>query len=84
MGLADKSKGSLYGCETDRDLRRTYYVCTYMLHMIFILFFLNKQRGGGGAGAQTFYFVLLFPVQWTTSGIGHGVEQFVWGWQSIR
>ena len=46
--------------------------------MIFILFSPNEQRGGGGEGGrcQTFFRLLFFPVQQTTSGIGHREKQF--------
>ena len=43
--------------------------------MIFLFIFSpNEQRGGwGGVCCQTFFFCSLFPVQQTTSGIGHRV-----------
>ena len=55
--LVDESKESLYGSETDRDLRSAcrYATCFYS-------FFPNEQRGGWGGGGgvrcQPFYFVL--------------------------
>ena len=47
-----------------------------MRHVIFILFspINNEQRGGGML--PYFLFCSLFPVQQTTSGIGHRVKYF--------
>ena len=43
-----------------------------MRRVIFVLFFSpNGQYGGGGGMLPDFLFCALFPVQQTTSGIGH-------------
>ena len=68
IGLADESKESLYGRETDRDLRNADLRSTSR-HVDgsrdFYFFF---ERAGGGALPYFFFF---FPVQQTTSGIDH-------------
>ena len=65
IGLADESKESLYGRETDRDLRNAdlQHLDMWMRRVIFI-FFPNEQRGGrgGGCAARLFLFPF-FPVQ---------------------
>ena len=38
------------------------------------LFSPNEQRAGVGGGAARLFFVCFFPVQQTTSGIGHRVK----------
>ena len=43
-----------------------------MHHVVFILFSPNEQRGGGEGALPDF-----FPVQQTTSGIGHRVNSFM-------
>ena len=77
--------------ETDRDhlltptcvAPRHEDASRYFIYFIFILFYFspNKQRagwGGGGEGRfQTFSFFFFFPVQQTTSGIGHRVNKVV-------
>ena len=45
-----------------------------MRHVIFILFYPNEQRRGC---MSDFFFCSLFPVQQTTSGIGHSVNRFL-------
>ena len=46
--------------------------------MIVVFFNPNEQRaGGGGRGAATLFLFLDYPVQQTTSGIGHSVSSFV-------
>ena len=42
----------------------------------FLIFSPNEQRagGGGGGGAARLFLFLFFPVQQTTSGIGHRVK----------
>ena len=52
IGLADESKESLYGRETDRGLRSAQ-VC-----MVFILFSPNEQRVCGGRGCAARLFLL--------------------------
>ena len=55
IGLADESKESLYGRETDRDLRSAHGMS--MRRVIFILFSPNEQRGGDWwVRCQTFFF----------------------------
>ena len=67
LDLVDESKESLCGRETDRDLRsacRCVACCC--------CFFLRTSSVGGGRGcAARILFCSLFPVQQTTSGIGH-------------
>ena len=69
IGLVDELRISLYGRETDRDLRSA---CRCVAGFIFI--FLRTSSVGGGVCCQTFLFCSLFPVQQTTSGIGHRVK----------
>ena len=52
-----------------------------MRHVISILFPPNEQRGEGGEGGALpdFLFCSLFPVQQTTSGIGHRIKKQFFG-----
>ena len=52
IGLADESKESLYGRETDQDLRSAN-ACRCV---IFILLSPNEQRAGGGGALEDFFF----------------------------
>ena len=50
-----------------------------MRRVIFLFIFIylfspNEQRAGGDGGALSDFFFVLFPVQQTTSGIGHRVK----------
>ena len=50
-----------------------------MRRVIFNFYFFSERaaRGGGGVGGGAArFFLFLFPVQQTTSGIGHRVKQF--------
>ena len=47
-----------------------------MRHVVFILFPPNEERGGEGVRCQTSSLLFSFPVQQTTSGIGHRVKYF--------
>ena len=61
IGLADESKESWYGRETDRVLRNAEL-------RDFYLFFSERAESGGGGGAARVFFLLFFPpVQQTTS-----------------
>ena len=52
--------------------------------ILFYLFSPNERCGGWGGGMlPDFFFCSLFPIQQTTSGIGHRVKFFS-GWQPIR
>ena len=65
------AKVSLYGRETDH--LRSACRCV----ACFYLFSPNEQCGGWGGGMlPDFFFCSLFPVQQTTSGIGHRVKLF--------
>ena len=44
----------------------------------------SSARGGGGGCAARLFLFLFFPVQQTTSGIGHRVKYFFSGWQPMR
>ena len=69
IDLANEPKESLYRRETDRDLRNPRHVDA---SRDFILFSPNEQLGG--VHCPTFSFFLFYPVQQTTSGIGHRVK----------
>ena len=76
IGLVDEPNISLYGRETDRDLRSA---CRCVALFCVCYFSPNEQCGGGvwGVGGDMlpdFFFCSLFPVQQTTSGIGHRVK----------
>ena len=74
LNLVDESKESLCGRETGRDLRSAPVDARRHLYFIFSP---DEQRGGGEGGecaARLFLFCSLFPVQQTTSGIGHRVK----------
>ena len=58
----------LYRRETDRDLRSACRCVTGFC------FSPNEQGGGRGGALPDFLFCSLFPVQQTTSGIGHRVK----------
>ena len=48
-----------------------------MRHEIFIFIFSERAAsvgGGGGGGAARLFICSLFPVQQTTSGIGHRIK----------
>ena len=47
-----------------------------MRRVIFICIFSNEQRGAGGGALPDFFFSFFFPVQQTTSGIGHRASSF--------
>ena len=75
IGLAAESQKSLYGRETDRD----HLPCVTPRHVdaprdLFFILSPNKQRAGGGEKARPDLFFYFFPVQQTTSGIGHRVK----------
>ena len=65
--LVDESKESLYGREADRDLRSACR-CVTCFHFIFSE---RAAWGLGGRALPDFFILFSFPVQQTTSGIGH-------------
>ena len=50
-----------------------------IFYFLFFIFSPNEQRAGGGGGGALpdFFLFLFFPVQQTTSGIGHRVKYSV-------
>ena len=79
IGLADESKESLYGRETNRDPRNADLRSTYRRHVDAsrdFSFFSERAAWGGRGRCQIYLFIYLFifPVQQTTSGIGHRVK----------
>ena len=50
------------------------------MRLVILIYFLRTSSVGGGGGgrcaAKLFLFCSLFPVQQTTSGIGHRVKKF--------
>ena len=96
FGLVDESKESLCGRETDREtcvaprhvdvLRDFYFIFSERTRAAWA----GGWRGGGGVGGGVvalpdFLVRSLFPVQQTTSGIGHRVMKYrsFSGWQPI-
>ena len=72
IGLVDESRKSCTGARRAETCIASRYVD--MRHVFFCLFFSNEQRGGGRVALADFPFCYLFPVQQTTSGIGHRVK----------
>ena len=50
--------------------------------ILFFIFYFSpkKQRGTEGEGLPDFFFFFSFPVQQTTSGIGHRVSNIIYWW----
>ena len=68
--LADEPRESLslYGPETDRDLRSAY---RHVDASKFYFIFSERAAWGGGGALPDLFFCYFSPVQQTTSGIGH-------------
>ena len=64
-------------CVTPTSVAPRHVDASRNFSFLFFLFFSERAaRGGGGGALPDFFIFIFFPVQQTTSGIGHRVKQF--------